>query len=454
MTPSLRVAATHTDNVFLSDDASKQSDWITQIVPGIAVRANRPRLRLDALYAPEIVYHDRTRREDKVFHRGNAAGTLELADDLLFLEAGGKVDQYDVSLRGPLTTSNVHITGNRTTAATAYAGPYLRRDIGSAARAEARLTYSTLHSDDDQRTLPDSKGRRGEIRLASRPAYRLLSWDVGYTNDSTEYDTGQQSTSEEIAASARGRIASTLNLLVSAGYERHETAAETLSEPRWHAGLDWTPTPRTGLAVTAGRRLDNESHGVRFSHRTRLTAWNLSYVEDVTTSHQQFLVPAQAAAGTPPEGAPAPTLAAPVNFFSNQLFLQKRWLASVALNGVRNTVIGTGFWEQREELVESAVLPVGDFAASQSIRMSGGSLAWRLRLTARTTSDVEIGRHHSEFVDSGRKDDFAYLRAGLSRQLQPRVSGSVYYRRQRQDSTQLGADYRENAVVASLLMTF
>jgi uncharacterized protein (PEP-CTERM system associated) len=51
-------------------------------------------------------------------------------------------------------------------------------------------------------------------------------------------------------------------------------------------------------------------------------------------------------------------------------------------------------------------------------------------------------------------DDFVYLQAGLTRQFQPRVSGSLLYRVQDKDSTQLGAEYRENAAVASLLMTF
>ena len=134
VTPSLKLAETYTDNLFLSP--LKQSDWITQVIPGISVAANGPRLRLDAVYAPELLYHAETEREDKVFHRGRAVGTLELADELLFLEAGAKVDQYDVSLQGPLTTSNVNITGNRATVATAYASPYLRRDIGSTARAE------------------------------------------------------------------------------------------------------------------------------------------------------------------------------------------------------------------------------------------------------------------------------------------------------------------------------
>ena len=148
-----------------------------------------------------------------------------------------------------------------------------------------------------------------------------------------------------------------------------------------------------------------------------------------------------------------PSLCAAFNSLSDRLFLQKRWLASAGLQGARNTLVATACWESRE-LVGGTVAPVGDFAASGSIRTSGGSVAWGLRLTGRNTWNLEGGYTRSEFLDTGQVDDFAYLQAGLSRQFQPRVSGSLSYRLQNKDSTQAGAEYRENAGIASLLVTF
>lgn len=476
MTPSLKLAETYTDNVFLSPNGSEQSDWVTQIIPRISVTANRPRLRLDAFYAPEVVYHAQAEREDKVFHRGNAVGTLELADELLFMEAGARVDQYDVSLRGPLTTSNVNIIGNRATAANAYVSPYLLRDIGSAARAEARFTYSSWESDEDQPVLPDNTARRVYLRLTSGPAHRLLTWDVAYSGEKIKYETRQQTTSDEFTASVQRRITRAVSLLALAGYERYDTGIETLAEARWSAGFDWTPTPRTRFALTAGQRLNDDTYSLEFSHRTRLTSWNVTYAEDVTTSREQFFLPAtQSTAGALEQlflsqyqdpvarqeavqdfiarmGLP-PSLGAPIYFFSDQLFLQKRWLASVGLHGARNTLVATGFWELRE-LVGGTAPPAGDFAASKSIRTSGGSLAWGLRLTPRNTWNLEAGYTRSDFLDSGQGDDFVYLQAGLTRQFQPRVSGSLYYRLQDNESTRGGAEYRENAGIASLLVRF
>ena len=477
LTPSLKLAETYTDNVFLSPESSRQSDWITQVVPGISVAANGPRLRLDATYAPEILYHAHTEREDKLFHRGNALGTLELADQLLFLEAGATVDQYDVSLRGPLTTSNVNITGNRATAVTTHVTPYLLRDIGSAARAEVRFTYSEWKSDDQQQALPDNTAQRVLLRLTNSTIDRPFTWDLTYSGERIEYETQQQTTTEEYTANAKRRITGTVSLLALAGYERYDTGIETLAEPRWSGGFEWTPAPRTRLAVSAGQRLSDETYSFQFSHRTRLSTWNVTYAEDVTTSREQFFVPAtQSTAGALDQmfvsqypdpaarqkavqefiartGLP-PSLGSPVNFFSDQLFLQKRWLASAGLQGSRNTLVATAFWEERRELAGGTTSPVGDFVVSQSIRTSGGSLAWGLRLTARNTWNLQGGYTRNQFLDSGQVDDFVYLQAGFTRQFQPRVSGSLYYRLQDQKSTQGGAQYTENAGVASLLMTF
>jgi len=475
---SLSLSETYTDNVSLSPEGLRKNDWITQLIPGISAAANGPLLRFDGFYAPEIVYHAQTEREDKVFHRGNAVGTLKLLDDVLLLEAGAKVDQYDISLQGPLTTSNVNITGNRATATTAYVSPHLLGNLGSTARAEAHFTYSAWQSDEHQPTMPDNTARRVHLRLASGPAYRVLTWDAFYTGESIRYETRQKTTSEEFIARARRLVSPTVGLILQAGHERYDTGLpETLEDPRYSAGFDWAPTPRTRLAATAGRRLGDETYSFEMRHRTRLTSWNVTYAEDVTTSREQFFVPATQSTGSALEqmflsqypdpvarqravqdfiarmGLPA-SLGAPINFFSDQLFLQKRWLASVGLHGVHNTIVATGFWELRKELAGSTS-PVNDFAASESIRTSGGSMAWALRLTATNTWHLEAGRHRSEFLDTGQVDDFTYLRAGLSRQFQPRVSGALSYRLQAKDST-LGAsaEYRENAGVASLLIKF
>ena len=51
-------------------------------------------LAFKAFYAPEVTYYAQNQADNQVFQRGNAFAVAELADNLLFIDAGAKVDQY------------------------------------------------------------------------------------------------------------------------------------------------------------------------------------------------------------------------------------------------------------------------------------------------------------------------------------------------------------------------
>jgi uncharacterized protein (PEP-CTERM system associated) len=475
----VQVIESHTDNIALVQDASKQSEWVTQVIPGISIRATGARLRLKVDYAPEFVYYAQENREDKVLQRGNAVGTVELARQLLFLDAGAKIDQYDVSLQGPILASNISASANRSTTTTSFVSPYLLRDFGSAARADARFTYSVLKAD-DQAVLPDNKANRIDLRLASGPAYKLLTWNIGYKKEIIEYETLPDTRSEVIMTSARRLMTPTVGLLGQAGYETYDAGVVgSVSEgSRWSAGLEWTPTPRTRLAATAGKRFYGDAYNFEFRHRTRLTTWNAGYSEDITTSRSEFFVPATGStAGTLDQlfasqfpdpvarqkaveefiaraGLP-PNLGAPVNFLSDQLFLVKRWQASASILGVRNSLVANAFSETRDVLFGGITgSGIGDFAASNAIRLTGTGLAWSWRITARNTWNLHASYVRNEFLDSTRVDDLIYVRMGFTRRLQPGLSGTLYFRRQQNDSTQSVASYTENAGIAALQLRF
>jgi len=83
--PTLSVVETYTDNLSLTPDAVKQSNWVTQVIPGISIAATGERLRFNFVYAPEFTYYAQGTSDNEVFQRGNAFGNAELAEQLLFL---------------------------------------------------------------------------------------------------------------------------------------------------------------------------------------------------------------------------------------------------------------------------------------------------------------------------------------------------------------------------------
>jgi uncharacterized protein (PEP-CTERM system associated) len=477
--PSLAVAETYTDNLSLATDDLKRDEWVTQVTPGIALEATGDRVQLKLQYAPELVYYARDRAEDQVLQRGSALGKVELAKKLFFVEAGGKTDQYNVSLLGPISSSSANATQNRTTVSNYFFSPYLQHEFGSAAKAEAKYTYSTWRSD-EAATLRDSVADRVDLRLESGPAFRRLTWKLEYFLEETDYESGQEALGEMFSAKARWALAAALGLLGEGGYENYEsgTIAPAAEGSFWKLGAEWTPTPRTRLAAIGGERFYGNTYDLDFSHRTRLTAWSARYTESVTSTRADFALPATASTASYLDtlfqssipdssareqavqefiartGLPA-SLAEPVNFFTNQQYIAKRWQASVGILGVRNVIVLNAFRETREPVISGSLLPAtGDFAVSDTVTQTGAGVAWNLRVSPVTAFNAGGGYSRNEFLDTGRVDDLGYATLGLTRQFRPKLTGALAYRWRRNDSNLAGSSYEENAVTATLKMTF
>jgi uncharacterized protein (PEP-CTERM system associated) len=148
----------------------------------------------------------------------------------------------------------------------------------------------------------------------------------------------------------------------------------------------------------------------------------------------------------------------PLNFLSNQVFLEKKLLATVALNGAKNTIVLNLFDQIRDAraigAVTSPLLGNNDFASSARIEQRGGSVLWNYRFAPRTSSNVSVGYSRNTYSDIDREDRDKYLKIGLTRQIQPKITASLDYRRLQRDSTLSGNDYRENAIMVALHMTF
>jgi uncharacterized protein (PEP-CTERM system associated) len=474
--PTLSIQETYTDNLRLRPEGAAQSDWVTRLRPGISLRRTGARARFSASYAPELVYRAREESRD-LYHYLSARGNAELVEEFLFIDASTSVTQQNVSLSGPQAENNVNVTENRTSVRSYSLSPYLRRDFGHDARGELRFTRSEVSY--SANNLFSSEANRIDMRLWSGPAFKLLTWNLAYNKQRIDYAQNQQSTDlERISAGGKRLITPQLGLLANIGYENNDYV--TLGpEPKgsfWSVGPEWTPTPRTHLSATTGRRYFGSSHALDFSHRTRLTTWRVNYNEDITTARDQILVPGTAdtaayldtlflsripdpaARQTAVEnfisqnGLP-PSLAVPLNFVTTTPFLQKRLQASFGIQGVRNTVLAN-VYTQRREATAPGQAGAGDFAQTPNTRQNGTSLLWSLRITGQTTSNVHVGYTRSEFTSTNRDDNLKFIRLGLTRRFDPRVSGSLSYRRLENDSSQGASSYTENAVTAGLVLRY
>jgi len=480
--PTLSASETFTDNVRLAPSGSERSDWVTQVTPGVAVTATGPRLRLNASYSPQFLYRLNEGTKD-VFQQLNASGTAELAQQLLFVDASASIFQTNVSLFGPQADSNVNNTGNRTNVRTFVISPYLRHAFGTSAQGEARFTYNTVNTDAST-SLTNSHSTAANLSLASGPSFKLYTWNLAYSKQYIYYSSDQAIQSptasiETVSAYGRRLLTPQLAVVSTVGYEDNDYGFAGVSAPKgtfWTAGLQWNPTPRTNLTATTGRRYFGANRALDFSHRTRLTLWSLTYSENVTSTRSQFLIPGSVSTAgyldtlflssfpDPVErqtavqtfiaqnGLPA-SLTVPLNFLTNQFFLVKAWRGSFGILGIQNSIIANVFTQTTSSTAVGQI-GTGDFSQNDSTKQTGGGLVWTTRISAQTSSNVNVSYSRNEAAGIAREDNLKNINLSLTHQFQPRLSGSLSYRWLQNNSNQAGAGYKENAVVATANMRF
>ncbi len=481
ITPSLDLKETYSDNIRLASAGNEKSDFVTQINPGISLTGTGPRLKVNARYGMQnLIYADESSR-NTLRHFLNAGADAELIDDLLFLDGKASVSQQNISSFGPQSTGdNINITDNLTETRTYSISPYLRHRFGSVASTELRYTHDSV--DTSTGGLSASQADRILFNLNSGTAFKTLGWGLNYNKQKIDY-SNRTFDMETASGSLRYMVSPRFSLTATGGYEKNNYLAISVKPEGsfWSAGFSWAPAERTSIVASAGKRFFGSTYSLSANHRTRQTAWSLGYSEDITSTRSQFLVPVtidtsnflnQLWTSSIPDpvvrqqivdafirdtGIPL-SLSDPINYFTNRFFLQKRLQASVALNGIKNTLVFSLFNMTREaqtaQEMDSTLLGSNNLALNDYIKQVGGNALWNWRITPRTSTNMNINYTRSSSPSTDRQDDTTMIRFGLTRTFQPKLTGSLDFRHIQRDSNQSSGDYRENAITASLNMRF
>lgn len=481
ITPGIAVRETFSDNANLAPEGAEQSDFITELAPTLAVRGHGSRVQVSADYTMRHFRYARTDRASSTHHLLRAAGSGELIEDLFFVDAGASSTVQPISPFGSQRIDRGDVTGNQADVRTFSLSPYLRHRIGRIATVETRYTRDAVHAGDGG--LSDSTADHIHLGIESGDRSRVLQWKLALDGQKIDYETAADVDSKAASASLRYLLTPRFALTASGGYEdnNYPSIGPRPKGRSWSVGFGWTPSERTNLATSAGRRFFGNTYSLSVRHRTALVAWDLGYQEDVTTTRSQFLVPSAQStvafldslwASSIPDplarnevvqrfiresDLPA-TLTVPVNSFSNRVFLDKSAYASVALKGVRNTVVARLSRSERQPLSAPAadfgIVAVGGALTGEATRQHGASILWTLNLTSRTALTAGASYNRARSLVSSREDENAGLRIGLSRQLTPKARASVELRRNDRRSTVALEGYRENAIAAMVQMSF
>lgn len=277
ITPSVTLRQSFTDNARHAPKGDEEADTFTSLTPAISISGYGDRLNLNLDYAVTGRHYFSNDDLDDISHSLLGSGTVEIIDELFFLDARAAIFQALLDPTGSQSAGVTQAPGqaplsendsNTTTIKTYSLSPYLRNRFGSFADSELRYSFNQTDSDAGA-TMTNSVS----AALNSGPDFTRLRWVAQAIASDTEADNDGTDPTAVAFAGGPARDSSRqlatltpeyalnrlLSLLGSVGYERIED--ETLrDEPNGiigNAGVRVNPGPRSTFRVLWNHRYNS-----------------------------------------------------------------------------------------------------------------------------------------------------------------------------------------------------
>ena len=484
VSPSVELRETYSDNPGLRAGDAAQGQFISELTPSLRLAASGPRLS-GFLSLSEHLYAysgDRPQGTSQSQLNLQATGKSRLISDLLYVDGNAMIGQQSISSFAAPANTNGYSNANRARIGTWSISPYLVHRFGRSANAELRYTHDAVRS--GATGFGDSRGDTLALTAASGNDYaRRIGWNVRASRQDVSFDQGspvktsERSTSATVSLRASERFKTNWTI----GYDSYDFTAEgTPTAGRsYSAGFTWTPSSRTSVDASAGRRYYGNSYSLNANHRSRRTVWIATYNDAITNTRSQLLIPkfvntatvldrlfiadipdpdarrqavdaymrANGLSPTQPDGS--------YNYLSNRFSLQKQLLLSTAFNTARTTALVSINGVKRTALTPSTVDQVllGERLAglTDNTKQYGATASLNYRITSRSGVSVTLSRNRTESLTNNFTNDVTLASLAASTQLQRKLKASVELRRSQGNVGTLGGPmYHENAISASV----
>lgn len=485
--PNVTVRQIYSDNAAHEPDDRKRGVFLTEIAPGVTVRHKSRRLDVDGQYQFHYYLNaDKERGLNRSSNQLSGNARAELVDDLFFVDANARIFQQGISPFSQLTANDDYVGTNRASVRTWRVSPYVLNRFGRLAQSELRYTRDSVTG---AAGLGDSTGDTLSVRVNSGPHYRDFTWGLSASDQRIDDSMSNDSRIQLANFNFGYQLFSTLAVTAAALYDNYdyEALGGTNGGRGWNTGFRYTPSRRTSLQASIGRRFYGPSRALTAVHRSRRTVWNITYDDGVVTTRSNFLLASTVdpSTGLPrdplrPTPAPAPALgdlfnpggvvappvvptipvltpggAGNINFFSNRFFLQEQLRASVTLRGARTAAALSAFKVRREALsvrgVDTVILGSPVNAINDNISQVGIDATLTYRLAPRTKLNLLANVADNESLTTGFKARSLATRLSVSHQIGRNITGTAELSRA-QGLTGLteGSKFTANSVSASL----
>ncbi len=472
LVPSLSVRETLTSNVRL-ESSNGRSDLVTEISPQVRLNSNAGRIKGSFDYSLRGVAYARETSSSELQQALSAQGVWEAIEKRAYIDASASISQQSISALGTRSFDNALIDSNRTEVTSFQLSPYVVGQLGSFANYEARWTWASTSSKESD---SESTSQQASLRISSDTAtFARLSWQVDLSHQTSEFGGRDSRKQESVNGTLFYAVTPETRLLARAGRESNDlTGAGTEQYSTWGFGGTWAPSQRTRLEVSRDHRFFGNAYNVRFNHRAPRSVWTFSTGQDVNTS-------ALTSGGVSPRTvfdllfeqfasiAPDPvqrtalvdsflqnngltrTSLATGEFLTSAATIQRRKTFSVALLGLRSTVLFSAFHNESRSADPSAT-GIGDLSNGNNLRQRGLSVNLSHRLTPQQALSMDFSLTNTNGTLDDRSTDLRSLTATWTNRLNKDVDLTLLARR-----TLFGSStdpYNESALVANLRMRF
>lgn len=423
--PRVSVGETYSDSGIGAQGNSQ--GWVSSVAPGFKLTRQGSRVKTSVNYSlNNLYYHDDS--ELDLRHQLGGSVLSELLQQELFVDSHfSKRDQ----IISPLRATNINSTlqrDNLTSSTTWSIGPRWERRLGDVASSTVRYEVNRVSFSGG--AADDSWGTNLVAGLNSGSMFSDWFWSADYSMNDVRY-SGEDGRDEfEMYSGTLGyNLTRKLNVYVTAGNESNQfrNSVGSTGGSYWSVGAGFSPSVRTSLNASIGKRFFGDTYAFSINHRGR--RWNavVSRSETITTTRQLqlgdiFLI-------CPPEipdCTPEEAIAFGVDIgVRDGTYIQESLTGSITYSLAKSSWTLSMFDQER-------TFRDGSGGDDQS---SGSTLGWNWQFGPRTSFHAGTGWTRYKFsTGSATEVDRWFLRAGLDRDLTPDLKGSLNYSYQKRSS--------------------
>jgi uncharacterized protein (PEP-CTERM system associated) len=470
LTPHFTASETYTVTDSGQNRDVRDGEFVTRLGPGLRLASRSGRVQGSLDYTLNATWYSKNSDARTIDNALSAAFLAEAVESRFYIDARASISRQPVSAYGRQSFDDrTGFNENRAEVATATLSPYLVGMFGDL--ASWQLRYNASVTETRGSSVNDSTTYGPVFTVSSARPGALIGWGLLASKSTVDFKAGRATEIQRLNAQVFVRPNPDLSLSVNGGQERTNVGS-TISRTydNWGAGLRWTPTPRTQIALQRDQRYFGRGHSVLVEHRMRRSVVRYTDSRDSTngadhagvgqpiTLYQLFFLQFASLQPDPVlrdqlvrdflraiNRDPNELVAA--GLLGSAVSLQHRRDLSWALQGIRTTLT------LQANTTNSRILDdPTNTARRESDRLWGYSATVSHRLTPVSSLTLTGARQVTKSTPTLAGNDLKSLLLGWSSQISTRTSVGVSARYSIFDSP--SDPYREAAVTASVSLLF